>query len=67
MHPLSWKIVASFVYNGICTLTLMAKKKVANSSYINPHSDLKWMFFGRTELKCHDIFSELREFAKISP
>jgi hypothetical protein len=46
---------------------LMAKKKVASSSYINPHGDLKWMFFGRTELKCHDIFSELREFAKISP
>jgi hypothetical protein len=43
-------MVAPFVYNGICTLTLMAKKKVASSSYINPHGDLKWMFFGRTEL-----------------
>jgi hypothetical protein len=45
---------------------MMATKQVGESSYINPHGDLKWIAFGRHQLDNKSVFYELWEYALTS-
>jgi hypothetical protein len=46
VYPFGFLLVAPLVISGIETMIMMSKKKVAKSSYINPHGDLSWATFG---------------------
>jgi hypothetical protein len=54
VYPFGFLLVAPLVISGIETMIMMSKKKVAKSSYINPHGDLSWATFGENDIDIKD-------------
>ena len=54
VYPFGFLIVAPLVISGVETMIMMSKKKVARSSYINPHGDLSWATFGEKDIDIKD-------------
>jgi hypothetical protein len=54
VYHFGFLLVAPLVISGVETMIMMSKKKVARSSYINPHGDLSWATFGENDIDIKD-------------
>jgi hypothetical protein len=54
VYPFGFLLVAPLVISGVETMIMISKKKLARSSYIDPHGDLSWATFGEKDIDIKD-------------